>query len=285
MTDKQPFSYTVLRYVHDVMTGEFINVGVVVHAPSFRFLGIKTRRTFARLRDAFPNLDSNAFKSAMRSIERAIRKKAKEHLRNDLLPPVGDATSFASSVLAGDDSSLQWSPIGAGLTDDPQATLDRLYDRLVARYDSRQRERLTEEEIWRPVRQRLEERNIAFRLQEKVIRGRADEITFHHAWKNGVWHCYEPVSLDLADADGIKQKARGWLGHLTAVVEGAEPFQAHFIVGAPRNSDLMAAYRSAVEILRKAPNAPEIYEEHQVEMLVEQIEREVLAHIDPPRMI
>jgi Protein of unknown function (DUF3037) len=33
MTIQQPYTYTILRYVHDVTTGEFVNVGVVMHLP------------------------------------------------------------------------------------------------------------------------------------------------------------------------------------------------------------------------------------------------------------
>ena len=36
MTAKQPFTYVVLRYVHDVLTGEFVNVGVALVLPSHR---------------------------------------------------------------------------------------------------------------------------------------------------------------------------------------------------------------------------------------------------------
>ena len=34
MTEKQAYSYTVLRYIHDVVSGEALNVGVVMHAPA-----------------------------------------------------------------------------------------------------------------------------------------------------------------------------------------------------------------------------------------------------------
>ena len=38
MTEKQAYSYTVLRYIHDVVSGETLNVGVVMHAPAVGFL-------------------------------------------------------------------------------------------------------------------------------------------------------------------------------------------------------------------------------------------------------
>ena len=110
--------------------------------------------------------------------------------------------------------------------------LKHLYERFVARYDTSARHRRTEDEIWRPVLMKLEERSLAGNLTEKVIAGSLDDVTFKHAWKNGQWNVYEPVSFDLADEDGIKRKAREWLGHLAAVVNDGdvEPFKPQFLV-------------------------------------------------------
>jgi DUF3037 family protein len=33
MTIQLPYTYAILHYVHDVMTGAFVNVGVVMHLP------------------------------------------------------------------------------------------------------------------------------------------------------------------------------------------------------------------------------------------------------------
>lgn len=280
MTDKQPYTYTVLRYFHDVMTGECVNVGVIVHAPNFSFLNGKIRGTIGRIKDIFPDLDNKAFKSAIWGVRRSIARLAKDQSDRLLFSPKCDAVALARAVLPADDSSLQWSPVGTGLTDNPQATLDRLFNRFVARYDVRHKGHRTDDEVWRPVGQKLEERHLASRLQETVIHGRSDDITFEHAWKNGIWHCYEPVSLDLADADGIKQKARGWLGHLTAVVDGAEKFKTRFLVGVPSDKSLLTAYESAVQILRKGPNKPEVYEESEIDLFVARIEDEIAAHQD-----
>ena len=94
------------------------------------------------------------------------------------------------------------------------------------------------------------------------------------------------MSLDLADADGIRDKARRWRGHLAAVVDDvSETFKLHFILGAPQNPILRPAYQSAMGILRRAAFAPEIFEEGQVDDLVTKIEDEVRAHhrVRPPR--
>jgi hypothetical protein len=280
MTDKTPYSYIVLRYVHDVTTGEFVNVGVVLSVPSQRKLLTKMRTTISRIKGAFPDLERSAFTSLMHSVQRSLQKISDTLGAADLLLTPADAATYAREAVPIDDSSLQWGPVGSGLTENPEATFERLYGRLVARYDTRAPNRRTDDDVWRPVRQQLEERHLDTKLQVKTIRGRVDEIVFRHAWKNGRWHVYEPVSFDLADAEGIKTKAREWFGHLSAVVVGgdAEPFQPHFIVGQPCDEALQPAYKAAIAILRSAPNEPEIFSESDVDQLVSQIEDEVRSH-------
>jgi Protein of unknown function (DUF3037) len=99
MTDKKPYTYTVLRYVHDVNTGEFVNVGVVVHAPDARFVGAKLRHTHGRLSAMFPDLDRDAFRSSMRVIERALKSVAADYAKGDLFRVESDAAGIARSVL------------------------------------------------------------------------------------------------------------------------------------------------------------------------------------------
>lgn len=279
MNTNLPYTYTVLRYVHDVMTGEFVNVGLVMRVPDGRVVA-RTRSTYGRVKSAFPDLNREAFISTMRAVRRVFAKLNASEATSGLLPSEGDARDVAIRAIPVDESSLQWSPRGSGITNDLQATFDRLYDRLVARYDTRGSQRRTDDEVWRPVRQKLEEKKLAQHLHETTIAGSVDKIVFKHAWKNGQWHVYEPVSFDLAEPESIRSKARAWLGHLSAVVaEGdVEPFKPHFIVGAPSDPSLQSAYEAAVAILRRAPNSPEIFRESELDKLVAQIEDEVRAH-------
>jgi hypothetical protein len=276
---KTAYTYTVLRYVHDTTTGEFINAGVVLLARDLRFLGVKMRHTHGRLSAMFPDLDRDAFRSSMRVIERAIKDLAETYAKDDLFPLTGDALTMTRSVLPHDDSSLQWSPVGGGLTSDPAATLDHLFERLVARYDGKtERAKRTDEDVWRPVKERLDRAGLSAQLKPTVIRGKVDQIKFERAWKNGIWHCYEPLSFDLADAEYIKDKARRWSGYLSSVRDAADQFRPVFIVGAPHDEKLMPAFRNAVEILRNSPVPPEVFAESDADKLAAQLAAEVSAH-------
>lgn len=280
MTGKTAYSYTILRYFHDALTGEFVNVGSVLYVPASGLVRFKVRSTVGRLRGVFPDLERTAFISAMRAARRGLERIAGESSELGLFGGDGDASSVARLALPADDSSLQWSPSGSGLTDDPERTLIRIFERFVTRYDAQRRDSRTDDEVWLPVRTKLVERNLADRLQEKSVRGAIDDIHFKHAWKNGQWNVYEPLSFDLADAEGIKGKAREWLGHLSAVVAGgsAERFKPHFFVGAPSNPALTGAFMNAIAILRTAPNDAEVYQESQLESLVAKIDAEVREH-------
>jgi hypothetical protein len=276
---QRPYTYTVLRYVHDPRAGEALNVGVVVHVPAEQKLLVRVRSTFGRVKKAFPDLDGDAFTRALRDVERGIERVAVEMRNGGLLASTGDAAAFARRGLPEDDSALQWSPVGSGLTEDGAATLARLYDRFVRRHDERSARRRDDEEVWRPVREKLVARGVSVPFEEKTFAGEVDAITFRHAWKNGQWHAYEGVSLDLASHDGIIEKARRWVGHLTTVKDGVtEDLKLHLIVGPPSDPVLARAYDKAIAMIRKAPLTPEVVEEAEIDALVSRIEDEVRAH-------
>jgi hypothetical protein len=279
MTTKEPYSYVVLRYIHDILTGEFVNVGLVMVVPGRPLILTKARKTFGRIKNVFPDLDSDSYKRAIEAIERGMKAVDRGLKSEGMFKSEKTAGDYGRIALPLDDSSLQWSPVGAGLTADPQKTFDQLYHRFVARYDRASERRRSDEDVWRPVEAKLKEQGVNVELEPKRIQGNTDTVEFRHAWKNGRWHVYEPLSFDLSDADNIKDKARRWLGHLSAVKLGAtEDVQVHFIVGRPQSASLVPAYRNAVEILRQVPFDNDVFEEDQLDEFVNQIEDEVRHH-------
>jgi hypothetical protein len=169
MTEQRPYTYTILRYVHDARAGEMLNVGIVLYVPAEHRLLVKTRDTHGRVKRAFPDLDGDAFRSAMRAIERAVAAVAADVAATSLLAGDVDAAGLARRALPADDSALQWSPVGSGLTGDAEATLARLFDRLVLRNDDRTARRRVDEEVWRPIRDKLAERNVQVPFEPKRI--------------------------------------------------------------------------------------------------------------------
>ncbi len=278
MSEREAYTYTVLRYVHDVMTGEFVNVGVVLHATS----GLKSRfrSTHGRISGLFPSLDEKAFKESLRVVRTALEQLEKSEKSAGLLQSQPDAIAFARKAMVEDDSSLQWSPPGSGVTRDAAATLEQIYERFVTYHEKQSlHQRRSEDDVWKPVREKLDELKVADRFASHTFRGVIDEMTAPHAWKNGRWHVISPVSFDLANADGVKEKAHRIRGHFDSVAEGlTEQLELNLVLARPSNPELLDAYKVALKILEKAQLGPNLVEESEAPALVAKLADEIHAH-------
>src|SRR3546814_11991735 len=85
----------------------------------------------------------------------------------------GSVMDYARSIVPADDSSLQWSPVGSGITDDAQKTLNALFLRMVTQYDDDvAREHKSDEEVGKRFRVELTKSNMPnmFKPQTIVIK-------------------------------------------------------------------------------------------------------------------
>lgn len=275
MSDLTKYSYTILRYVHDISTGEFVNVGVVLHAPQPCYLRSRMRTTYGRLTRLFPGADGEAIKRSLLHIEQGLCKM-QERAQGLFPPECADALQFARSVLVQDDSSLQWSALGSGVTSSLDDELDYLFEKYVLRYDKVfAKERRNDQEIWKEFSRALQRRQVLSKLTETKIVSDVDQRVFEHAWKNGVWHCLEPLSFDLVDGESIHAKALKWVGQVTALASAEKSFKLYLLIGEPKNPDVLAHYDQAMRILKKTPMPVEIYTESRADELSELVAAQV----------
>ena len=278
--NKHPYTYTVLRYVHDTSTGEFANVGLVLSAPSAKFADAILRPTYGRLSKMFPGMDGEHFRQVIRHLQsrfEEIASQVREEM--DLGQKPTNAQELAFSVIAPDDSSFQWSAMGSGLTADLPVTLESIYQKMVERYDDRQKtESRSDELVWKSFKKRLEERKVLSRLHPKTISVQDDEVTFSHAWKNHQWHCMETLSFDLMQPQSIREKAHSWLGKMTSIKDAMEKFRVCYLVGEPQLEGSRRAFEQALNVLHKTPVEHEIIREHEAESFAAEVAKEIAAH-------
>lgn len=272
------YTYVLLRYRHDPIAGECVNVGVVLHSADARFLGARVRKTLGRLGKMFPGIGKAELTSSLSAIERAVNKLAPPKLPGIFDDESTDAARLAARALPQDDSSYIWGELCSGVTDDPASTLNKLYHRFVTKYDEDQTFRRDDAAVWQPVRERLAQHNVLDRLVPKTVISPVDEIQFGHAWKNGAWHCYQPLSFDLASRESILDKAARWSGHMLGASKASEQIKPYFIVGAPADQLLVSDYHRAIELLRASPLQPSVFEEADVDELVDEIVSEIKGH-------
>lgn len=277
---KTNYSTIILRYVHDVVTGEFANIGVVVYAPEQRFLEARFATSYERLNAIFLRIDHLHFRALMRYLANRFEEIGGE-IRDGLnVPPVTALSELVKQVLPPDDSSLQWSQQGGGITDDPVRVLAELYKRMVERFiaGAMQVSR-TDEEIAKPFKARLGK--VAGRLSEKTIETKDYQYNFQFAWKNDVWHLYEPVSFDLVDPNSIREKANRWLGRGVALNDAVEQFKIHFLLGEPQQAGTKEAFENALHLLQKIPGQKELVRENEMEHFAGHVAEEIISHGAP----
>jgi len=280
MSIRQSYSYSVLRYVHDTLTGEFVNVGLVLFSPEGEFLRFKGKTTVGRVSSMFPSLKTSAFKELLRSVKNRFSVIEAETTSNlGIWEKKSSLDEILLYALPRDDSSLVWSPISTGVTADLKGAFDKIFARHISKFDQKtHRNRRSDDDVWRLFRKDLEKRNLLSFFETKSISGKDDEVEFPFAWKNGIWHCIEPISFDLNAPESIRDKAHKWLGQIASVTDSSEKFKVYLVLAKPQQSNLASAFDKAVSILEKVPVASEIYIEEDMERLADKLYQQVEAH-------
>ena len=126
MPERRPFQYAVLRVVPSVERGERINVGVVLYCRQHRFLELRAEIDEDRLRALAPGLDPAPVRSRLAALC-AVVQGAPEGGALAELP----ASERFGWLVAPSSTILQPGEVHTGMTDDPAATLTKLFATLV----------------------------------------------------------------------------------------------------------------------------------------------------------
>lgn len=276
---RTPYSFSILRYVHDPVTQEFINIGVAVYSRDSGFLRATCTTHYARITRMFTKIDGNRFRQLTRYIQEQISEIG-ENMSSQLPFESGHTIEhLLARVLPKDDSSIQFSPAGVGLSRDLEATVAELFERCVERYaTTSDASRRDDEDIWRTFREPLERRHVTAHLAPKRIIAPNYDYEFQRAWKNGVWHVYEPVSFDMVDAGAMMDKANRWVGRATSLNDSSEQFKIHLLLGEPQDTRLQSTFVKAQNILHKMPGQHELVPESDAEGFADEFEKEIQTH-------
>jgi hypothetical protein len=122
-----PFAYLILRLVPSVERGERFNVGVVLFCRQRGFLGARVALDAGRLATLAPNLSARDVGEYLTALVRVVEGA----------PGAGPIAALPQSerfgwLAAPSSTIIQASDVHTGLSDDAAATLDALFERLVA---------------------------------------------------------------------------------------------------------------------------------------------------------
>lgn len=121
------YACRILRYVYDITTEEFVNIGIVLYNRDTLYFKYKPQRIY-RL---FPQVDENYIIKILHHYEDFIKLFNEELSGNGMT-----IEEIFEYILPKDDSSLQWSPhIIRGLTTDHELTFLQIFERYITRYE------------------------------------------------------------------------------------------------------------------------------------------------------
>jgi hypothetical protein len=261
------------------VTQEFINIGIAVFSQEARYFRAICTTRYARITSLFQKIDGQRFRQLSQYIQDQICAVGREY--ETALPFESGATieGLLARVLPPDDSAIQFSKAGVGLSSDLDRTLNELFQRHVERYAlSGEAPSRSDEDVWHVFREPLDRAFVTPRLKPKRIVAANYEYPFQQAWKNEIWHVYEPVSFDLVEASSMLDKANRWVGRATSLMDSADPHRIYLLLGGPQDERLQPSFIKAQNILNKMPGGPEFIQESEADDFAQELAREVQGH-------
>jgi hypothetical protein len=277
------FGYTVLRYVHDITTEEFVNVGVLVYAPENRVLRLKCSPELRRVHSLFPSAESKQIKTLLNHVQDAFAAYAAR-----LAPGSGessipdDVMKAAAQVLPKDSSALQWATAGGGYAASLDSAMEKLFARYVQHYEQtgHRGRRPGRGAVLKPFRKVLKESGVLEYLKPRVLKGELESYEFPLVWKNQVYHCYEAVNLNLKSSAEVHARAFEWVGRALDLAHSKEKHNLHLLVAEPILAELRAAYRDTCGALKKSlPPSAEIVQQDKIVDFSREVASSVKKHI------
>jgi len=279
---KDKFYFSLLRYVYDPLTQEFVNIGVVLYSPTHSFLHATFTSRYGRISKMFGRIDGASFRATTSFIERRVTN-VNERLARGLLfhNPKESLQSILDEVMPPDDTAIRFVFGGVGITDNPTRSLEELFERYVTRYENpSENARRDENDVWKVFQEPLRSKEVFPYFGPKTITAPGYEYEFERSWKNGIWHLFEPVSFDLADEQSILEKASRWVGRTMSLSDSSEPFKLFLLLGEPSDPRLGTAFQRATNLLtKKIPGQSELVRERDAEQFAEEVEQEFQNHL------
>ena len=227
------FQYQIVRYMHDRVTAEFVNVGIIIYQPETKFLQGQFITKFSRISQFFSDINGQYLLATLRQFENEVIMYSNR--LTELFGNPASLTEITNSILTKDDSALYCSDLCFGIDVSMQAALDDLFVRLINLYTSEpDKDQHDDKYVWRKVyKQYFDKYEITNKLKSHTVKTDNDEIEFDKSWKNGVWNCYQTLSFDLKRNDTIKNKVYKWSGILNELKNSNEKLNLYFLTVRP----------------------------------------------------
>lgn len=282
------YTYAILRYRHDPVAGETMNVGVLVDFPALDLLMSRIDTTTRHLSRAFAKFDAHEHRQVLKRFQDVVFA-----LAHDLRVGQGtlfdrehasrSAAHYAGIIWPDKGTRYFWHGNANGIIrlepdQDPtkaaQRTVANLFDRFVQsqRPPRLARRSRSDDDVWNSTRMNPAIAEFQHALQPEKVLAAGFEFRFDHTTRNGKLHVVQPLSLDLLDADSIRDKALRWYGYGHALTQAKALGKLVLVLGVPSDPELQKAFQRSRKLLNEMPLKPEILEENDLSAIAETLE-------------
>lgn len=283
---RERYSYCFLRYHHDLVGGEFGNIGVLLWAPDSQFLGFRCSSRYSRLSKFFMDFDSDDYRGMVSRLVTQFDRLAADYQKGKYLPVIQEkpksARELAVMVVPEDDGAIRWSKSQGGLSENPDLELEAIFQRFInsknrAISSDRRDDRVVYDSVYKSV---FEDTVIKSVIKPHKVESALAEYHFNNAWKNGAWNVYETLSFDYADRERLEGKAYKWDSQVRHLSEAQAPPKIHLLLGEPREGHRVI-YNKSKDILTSSQNETGVVliEENEVADFTNDFRSRVKAHL------
>lgn len=239
------FQYQLLQFCPDKVTGEFLNVGIVVFDTQNQQVAFKILSKVGAIGQLFHQANTRYLVKQLNTIHKSLLEIQQELLKDHLYVNHYDSVDeLTRQAFVRDDSALRFSDI--------RHTLDISLDHLVHYLGNRMliignteidQDIKSDKEVWTKMfKQYFDKLDVSPYLTPRTIKTKYDEISFEHTWQNGHVNFFEAVNFDLQKEDTIKNKVRRWAGQIDELNTANEELHLYLLTNMPEQNAQMSDY-------------------------------------------
>ena len=261
------YDFRVLRYVHDMSTEEFVNIGVMMWIPQYDQILFRANKNYARISQFFSDFDGKIYRQRIYNLHEAFNKIACDtHRLRPFKNNPEKAPKIFYELVPNDRSCFQWSSIMSGISPIPEGRFEQLFNEYVGGHKTHTP--TESDSIWGVVRGALEKHDLLRRVQLNFAMQAANvDWPFSMSWNNGIRQVLEPIPLAFQNPKTIIDRANIWNGRLSLLAK-ENKFQCTAVISNAPTGPTTAteAYYQASKILenvdsmRKVITTEEVYE-------------------------
>ena len=276
------YQYQIIRYIHDYFTGEFVNVGLVCFEPGSSFLKCRVITRYSRISNFFLMANGHYLMSELKQFESQINKIGVGiRTQGNNFKSLDEITS---SILPKDDSALRCTEVKKAIDIDIDKAFEDLYDQLVEKYiEEPETNQHNDNYAWKNYyKMHFEKHGLLQNFQKHSVKTHTDTINFDKSWKNGVWNCYQSLSLDLSRTESIKNKIYRWSGILKQLETTEEKMHLYFLTASPKKQHDLKNFIEDTLTTNSKQIEVTIVNEQDAEKFAVQVKEEMETHLRLP---